>query len=220
MESVLGRFGLAIQRLPSGKPIWSDDTAFCSLFNQIKDHTVVDRRRCFMIYQFAKHADGIDGQAAEVGVYKGGTAKLISKVLAKSGKTVHLFDTFSGMPVTDSAKDLHIEGHFSDVTLENVKMYLNDCPNVCFYQGLFPDTAAAVTGLRFSFVHVDADIYQSVLQCCRFFYPRMTKSAIMLFDDYGFGSCPGAKKAVDEFFSDKPESPCRLPTGQCFVIKL
>lgn len=41
----------------------------------------------------------------------------------------------------------------------------------------------------------------------------------MVFDDYGFLSCPGAKLAVDQFFSDKPEYPCHLPTGQCFVIK-
>jgi O-methyltransferase len=42
----------------------------------------------------------------------------------------------------------------------------------------------------------------------------------MVFDDYGFLTCPGAKKAVDEFFSDKREYPCYLPTGQAIVTKL
>ena len=27
----------------------------------------------------------------------------------------------------------------------------------------------------------------------------------MLFDDYGFATCPGARRAIDEFFADKPE---------------
>ncbi len=42
----------------------------------------------------------------------------------------------------------------------------------------------------------------------------------MVFDDYGFESCPGAKQAVDEFFADKNERPWYLPTGQCVVITL
>ncbi len=41
----------------------------------------------------------------------------------------------------------------------------------------------------------------------------------MLFDDYSFPTCPGARKAVDEFFSDKPEVPFDLPTGQCLVVR-
>jgi len=45
------------------------------------------------------------------------------------------------------------------------------------------------------------------------------RDAVMLFDDYGFPTCPGARKAVDEFFSDKPEVPFYLPTGQCLVVR-
>lgn len=42
----------------------------------------------------------------------------------------------------------------------------------------------------------------------------------MVFDDYGFLGYPGAKQAVDEFFTERIESPIYLPTGQCVVIKL
>ncbi len=41
-----------------------------------------------------------------------------------------------------------------------------------------------------------------------------------MFDDYGFASCPGARRAVDEFFVDKPERPLGLQTGQALVVKL
>jgi hypothetical protein len=44
--------------------------------------------------------------------------------------------------------------------------------------------------------------------------------AAMVFDDYDFPSCPGARIAVDEFFFDKPEFPIVLPSGQCVVIKI
>jgi O-methyltransferase len=47
----------------------------------------------------------------------------------------------------------------------------------------------------------------------------MNKGAYMMFDDYGFLSCPGVKIAVDDFFKNKPETPLYVATGQCLVIK-
>ena len=38
-------------------------------------------------------------------------------------------------------------------------------------------------------------------------------------DDYGFASCPGARKAIDEFFADKTEKPLAMLTGQALIIK-
>ena len=42
----------------------------------------------------------------------------------------------------------------------------------------------------------------------------------MVFDEYGFLSCPGAKKAVDQFFQDKTETPIYLETGQTIVQRI
>jgi hypothetical protein len=42
----------------------------------------------------------------------------------------------------------------------------------------------------------------------------------ILFDNYGFPSCPGARHAVDEFFRDKAEFPIVLASGQCVIIKI
>ena len=64
------------------------------------------------------------------------------------------------------------------------------------------------------------DIRQSVLDCCEFVYPRMVPGGVLVFDDYGFLTCPGARAAVDEFFSDKPEHALVLHTGQAIVFKL
>lgn len=73
---------------------------------------------------------------------------------------------------------------------------------------------------RIAFAHIDLDIYQSILDSCRFIYPRLSPGGVIVFDDYGFMSCPGAREAVDRFFADKLEIPLVLPTGQAIVIKL
>ena len=124
------------------------------------------------------------------------------------------------MPETNPDRDLLRKGAFADTSLESVKKFLEDSDNVCFYRGLFPATSGPIVDKRFSFVHIDVDIYKSVLDCCEFFYSRMAVGGIMVFDDYGFLSCPGAKAAVDEFFHGKLEHPCYLPTGQSFVVKV
>jgi O-methyltransferase len=197
-------------------PLWDQEPDFNRIMQTIQ-HTLVDRVRCFMLYQLARQVAQIPGDIAEVGVYKGGTAKLLAQTLPE--KQIHLFDTFQGMPPADATIDLHRQGDFADTSLPAVQSHLSDCSNVRFYQGLFPSTAGPIARLKFSLVHVDADIYDSVKACCQFFYERLERNGVMVFDDYGFPTCPGARKAVDEFFSDKPDVPFYLPSGQCIVVR-
>ena len=82
-----------------------------------------------------------------------------------------------------------------------------------------PETFDGLEAGRFSFVHVDVDLYQPTIDCCHFFYPRLVPGGMMVFDDYGFPACRGEKDAADEYFSDKAEKPFVLPTGQGIVIK-
>jgi O-methyltransferase len=213
-----------VQSIKSGEPnpiqLWNDNEQFNNIWVQLDGITIVDKVRCFMIFQLAQQASKITGDIAEVGVYKGGTAKLLAKIFESSSKTIHLFDTFAGMPITDPNKDLVKKGDFGDTSLESVRQSLSDFKNILLYKGLFPKTAKSIENKRFCLVHVDVDIYRSVMDCCDFFYQRLARGGIIIFDDYGYITCPGAKKAIDEFFSGKSEYPCYLPTGQCLAIKI
>jgi O-methyltransferase len=158
------------------------------------------------------------GDVAECGVYKGGTAKLLAELAPD--RPLHLFDTFCGMPETDPGRDLHQAGDFADTTLESVRAYLSGHANVNCVAGMIPESLYGVRDRKFSFVHVDLDIYSSIKVACEFFYPRLEGGGVLLFDDYGYPSCPGGRAAVDEFFADKPETKIVLVTGQCSVRKL
>jgi len=219
---LLGGYNIAKIQEPDPIILWDRDNYFLSIREKIKNHTIVDAQRCFILYQLAKNSVNIIGDVAEIGVYKGGTAKLLSLVFSEAeGKQIHLCDTFEGMPDVDPVKDMHRKGDFNDTSEEAVREFLMDCKNVVIHRGFFPETAykAKLDEKVFSFVHVDVDIYKSVMNCCEFFYPRMPVSAVMVFDDYGALDCPGARKAVDDFFADKIETPIYLPSGQCVVVK-
>lgn len=137
-----------------------------------------------------------------------------------AGVTLRLFDTFEGMPETDAERDYHHAGDFQNTSLEAVKKSVGEGDEVHFYQGFIPDTFSGLEDSKICFAHIDVDIYRSVLDGCRFVYERLVPSGVIVFDDYGFPSCPGARMAVDEFFADKPEVPLALHTGQAIVIKL
>ena len=160
------------------------------------------------------------GHLAECGVYRGGTAYILADLARDLHRRLALFDTFTGMPETDPILDMHRKGDFSSTSLQDVKQYLSGFDNIDFFAGYIPGTLEAVRDQRFCFVHIDLDIYKSIWESTSFFYDRMDNGAVMLYDDYGYPSCPGARAAVDHFFENKPEVPLVLKTGQCVVRKL
>jgi len=72
---------------------------------------VIRRQRSLSGIYGRKRTKKIHGDLAEVGVYKGGSGKLICKT--NTEKVLHLFDTFEGIPKVDEIdKSLFYAGQF------------------------------------------------------------------------------------------------------------
>jgi O-methyltransferase len=170
-------------------------------------------------------ANNIEGNIAELGVYKGSTAKLIHYYAPE--RKLHLFDTFEGFNANDVAVDSQKTGvtvtgkHFKDVAFEQVKNYIAPKNNnVFFYKGYFPQSVPdSLYNMQYAFVNLDADLYEPTLQGLKFFYPRLNINGFILVHDYN--AWAGARKAVDEFFKDKPEIPIPMPDkcGSALIVK-
>lgn len=176
---------------------------------------LITSNEAFTIYSLARAQARLPGHMAEVGTYEGGSTKMICE--AKGDRPFHVFDTFEGMPEPkDGDRIVHHAGAYA-CSLASVSGYLKQYPNVQFYKGKFPDTASPVENLRFSFVHLDVDLYESTLGCLKFFYPRMEPGGIILSHDYSI--LAGVRQAFAEYLADKPESLVELPSTQCMVVK-
>lgn len=180
-RSYIGR-SLAYYYLSKGKLIYDfvnsqskGDIKGIDLIKRIKGETemLLADQEAYLIYITVKKTEKIEGDVAEVGVYKGGSAKLMREA---TKKPLHLFDTYEGLPelsAKDNPKQFQKGNH--SASLESVKSYLSGYLNVNFYKGLFPATAEPVKDRKFSFVHLDLDIYESTLNSLKFFYPRMSR---------------------------------------------
>jgi len=157
----------------------------------------------------------IPGDMAELGVYKGITARLIHHFVPD--RDLFLFDTFEGFTDRGIKEEMSATGHiiegarFSDTSLHHVKTVVAASNGrVHFIEGYFPDSLPEEVKERtFAFVHLDADLYEPILAGLRFFYPRMAHHGIIVVHDYN--AWPGARLAVDEFMTDKPELIIAMP---------
>ena len=196
---------------------------FSARYAPIVKHTLVSPDRCYILERLLRHTEKVPGDVFECGVYKGGTARLLADTMrwVCSTKTLHLFDTFTGMPDTDAKLDKHKKGDFADTSLAAVESYIGARSFVKYHSGFIPDTFSEVPDdIQISFAHVDVDIYRSVMDCLEFIWPRLSAGGVVIFDDYGFPTCPGAKDAVDAFFEHTEALPVCLPTGQAFAYKV
>lgn len=167
------------------------------------------------LFMAVERTTKVPGDLAEVGVYRGGSTRLICE--AKGSRTLHLFDTFEGLPAVDAIDDRFEKGQYA-APLEEVQRTLAGYPNLHFYKGVFPDTAGPVADRTFSFVHLDVDTHRSTLACLEFFYPRLSPGAVLISHDYA--NAAGVRKAFDDFFADRREPVLQLSGTQCLVVKL
>lgn len=227
-RSLFNSVGLEVTRVRNGdssyptiRP-WLESAAIRAALERPCRYSLVTPDRMFMLLQWLDFALATAGEVAEFGVWRGGTAMLLRDHLASRApdRVLHLFDSFAGLPEADPRKDTHHRrGDLADVSEHAVRELFREDRGVVIHPGRFEDTVAEVQTQRFCFAHVDADLYRSVFFATEFIFPRLSPGGIVVYDDYGFRTCAGAKAAVDEYFAATTTRPIYLNTGQCVAIR-
>lgn len=144
---------------------------------------------------------GVEGSAAELGVYMGGFARLINRYLP--GRKLYLFDTFEGFDARDAEVDRgkKFSGasfDFSGTSVDYVLSKMEHPENCIIRKGWFPDTAEGVDD-KFCLVSIDADLYQPILAGLEYFYPRLNHGGVIMVHDFNNEGYSGVRQAVREF---------------------
>jgi O-methyltransferase len=164
-----------------------------------------DFSRIIHICHYVLETQELEGDMVEFGCYCGHTSKLISYI---SEKSLYVYDSFEGLP--DSEEKLPGEMKTSlDLLCENFVYDSIRIPHI--RKGWFSDITPDQVPDKISFAHLDGDLYISIIDPLKLIYDRMVTGGVILVDDYGDDVYwPGARKAVDDFFVDKPETVVEL----------
>ncbi len=172
---------------------------------------------------------GVPGDIAELGVYRGlglmTWANLLEAYcIGDRTKTVFGFDNwtgFSGFSPKDGPQKENsgktIGGFDPSLfkhELENaISIYDRDRfvpwkPRIKLIDGdietSVPKFVKKNTGVRFSLIHFDCDLYLPTRAALEALWPLVVSGGIIIFDEYGIHDWPGETAAVDEFLADKP----------------
>jgi len=202
------------------KWFWEDET-FVRNYHRVCGSGRRAMERKYAVYQLVKSLRGLPGELAECGTYAGETAYFMALACRETGRErpLHVFDSFEGLSQPNEYDGSFWHAGQYALPEERARATLSGFAGVGIYKGWIPDRFEVVADTRFCFVHVDVDLYEPTRDAVTFFYPRMVAGGILLCDDYGSTLCPGARRAVDEFFRDKLEYVIDLPTEQGFIIK-
>lgn len=194
--------------------------------------------RAYCLMQYFNKALDLEGSWAECGVLLGFSASLMTE-LARArnrdfkGAGLHLIDSFEGLsqPTIEDAVALrddagvakqavvtHTAGAFA-VPLERVQNTFRDYPDVSYHKGWIPQAFESLPEQKWSFVHIDVDLYEPTLASLEYFYPRMVTGGIILNDDYQSPFFPGGEKSWDDFCERNGLSFVALDSGQAVLIK-
>jgi O-methyltransferase len=206
---------------------WKTDTSFQSIFQVIRNFTLVDIYRAYALWSYVEQVSHLQGNIIEVGVWRGGTGALIAKKaeLCNIDAEIYLCDTFSGVVKADSIKDNNYRGgEHSDTTEQIVKdlvekeLKLN---RVHILKGIFPDeTQDDISNSLFRLCHIDVDVYYSAKHIFEWAWERLVVGGVVIFDDYGFMACKGVTDLVNELKSRNDAFFVYNLNGQGVLIKI
>jgi O-methyltransferase len=183
---------------------WLADKDFLECYESVRSHTLVDRYRCWEIWEALKESGKLEeGDCIEIGVWRGGTGCLMAKRVQKLNLTSEVFlcDTFSGVVKAGELDAGYVGGEHADTAESTVRDLARRIGvTVQVLRGVFPEeTGAQLENRVFRFCHVDVDVYKSARDTTEWIWPRLLSRGIVVYDDYGFQGCDGVRRFVDEW---------------------
>jgi hypothetical protein len=165
--------------------------------------SLITKDRLDVIDRFVRDTASLESRfMAELGVYMGGSARVILESSAEDRRFLCLYDTFEGLPIDGGN---HRKGEFAASpyqvrdTLGTWSIdRISGVTRVLMFPGVFPESVMESESMDFSFVHADADLYESTRDAIEFFWPRMVSGGVMIFDDVHWNDCPGVDQALNE----------------------
>ena len=189
-----------------------EDTNFTKVLNELSwRHYIVSNSITLAI----KNSSSDEINIAECGVCDGLTIFFALKMCERAKKSYkgYLYDAWQNL----DDKKLRFQYSYLDleVTKKNLNMF---SPNLIYNKGFIPKIfITAKNPTHLDWLHIDLNSNEATQSSLDFFYEKLNKGGIILFDDYG--GFDDTRNIIDNFFKEKKGHFINYPTGQGAFIK-
>ena len=174
-----------------------------------------------------KFSDSKDFNFVECGVGEGTSTYFALKEITEQQKITnfhfHLYDAWDTMLQKQLVKNELSNIHtYNELNLNITKSNLHEYEKyIIYHQGYIPDSfkTEPESPNFISYLHIDLNAVNPTMDALEFFYPKLAKGGVILFDDYGWDVYIDTKLAIDNYFKDLPGMLFKLPTGQAIYFK-
>lgn len=191
-------------------------------------------------YDMAVKYKDTEGVYCEAGIAAG--AQVIAMKYGAPNKTIHVFDSFCGIPrpsnmddqmpgikyfteeeilqLPDPGKQKLETTGVSSVSIDDFKKHMIDSgaglDNLVIHEGWFEDVLPTVEIGLISILRLDGDLYNSTYVCLKYLYPKLIKGGVLIIDDI---QLPGCEKAVNKYFHGKKDIKMQFVSNISYIIK-
>ncbi len=217
--------GVPLDAVPRGGRFGYDDEArIRAAAARVASHSMTTFERLASLWQQVLYLDraGIAGDFVECGVWKGGAVGMMALAHLAAGKeparTLHLFDSFEGLPEPRAEVDGAAAARYAGERAAGKLATIGECVGTLddnrellerrigypaerlkYHVGWFEETvpgAAREIG-PIALLRLDGDWYESTRVCLENLYPKVVQGGVVVVDDYGHWQ--GCRRAVDEY---------------------
>lgn len=179
--------------------------------------------KSYGVFQLLLEAPDLPGDCIEFGCFRGYSSSFLAEMIQRTGqkKTVHLFDTWEGMPGSQPfADNFYQSGDFADTSLEQVKSVHKPWSDTFqYWRGDICKTVKVFPPTKLCYVRIDVDLYEPTLAALKAVFECLVPGGILYLDDYVSQKTVGERLAVDKFLRERPERVRYLLGDRAYVRK-
>lgn len=228
IKTIFAQFGYEIRSGRVEDRYFDFDKPFFDMFEKCNVYTKTPLDRMYALYKAIEYicSNNIPGAFVECGVWKGGSCMLAAYAFKHYGDTdrkIVMYDTFEGTTeptgidvqartgvsanalLVGKNKERFIAYAPLDEVKENMRKTRYPEDQLLFVKGPVEHTIPSSIPGRIALLRLDTDWYESTFHELKHLYPLLSHGGVIILDDYG--AFEGARKAVDEYFTEYEPMP-------------
>jgi O-methyltransferase len=178
--------------------------------------------RASIICWAALQGRSLDGDFVEVGVHRGGYARMVVDYVGfrtLAGKSFYLIDTYCGIPAAHRTGAAALFDGVYDDCHENVLATFAPFETVRVVRGAVPEVLGTVRPERVAFLSIDLNSAEPSADALEHFWPLMVPGAVAVLDDYNFELFADQRAVLDAAAGRLGAPILALPSGQGLMVK-